>query len=119
MKCVEDESKSILRFFRPNPYVVTCGPFHRLRVSNRRSSDKLFFSCAFLRFISSNSTTQKGQFFPLLLGNGIKTTFRRVCEGLGWCDASAIRMGSRGYLFHGLLADDPRASICNSSVHGA
>ena len=78
-----------------------------------------FFFCAFLRFISSNSTTQKGQFFPLLLGNGIKTTFRRVCEGLGWCDASAIRMGSRGYLFHGLLADDPRASICNSSVHGA
>ena len=127
MKCVEDESKSILRFFRPNPYVVTCGISHRPRVSNRRSSDKHFFFFFFFFFFflvffalhQSQLYNSKGQFFPLLIGNGTKTTFRRICESLGRCDASAVRMGSRGRLLHGLLADDPRASICNSSVHGA
>ena len=71
MKCVEDESKSILRFFRPNPYVVTCGISHRPRVSNRRSSDKhfffffffFFFSCVFCA--SSIATLQlKGPILP-------------------------------------------------------
>lgn len=69
MKCVEDESKSILRFFRPNPYVVTCGISHRPRVSNRRSSDKLFFFfLCFLRFINRNSTTQRANSSLCLLG---------------------------------------------------